>query len=709
MMTAETGYKLRFGLRELFYVSLCVVLGYLLRVQDSYSLYPVWRKRSEMSKFANGKFMTDADRCPLPVVTDLEGDGVNEIVLISNDLQHLNVLAMPPPSEEGSKTLAHVVVKDKAELSLVERVKGHKSRPAVVGVGFTVPYTSMMQIRKQVIVVVTDDWQVLCYAHDLKLLWYQQLPLPVSDFSSVEVKALAVLVSPFSIEKKHKGLIVVSGSFRHKTHKPDLLAEFKRIEEPSRNRTIIFSSEYENETLTHFSTFALSAEDGLFLWKHTSGDFEKPKQEEKKSSSRSDIHWKLALCHKKAHKGESPWSDYGRQLDVFLPHMWADNSDTEIIMARINKQFDTDINEAQDSHETSTSQNPSALLPEHLIGFSYGGQRPHSDHEHVNNPNSLMVRSPEGMQVLSLVTGEPKTTLLFPPDRSVYLDMDGDGHLEKLVWDLGQHYSPCYVDVWRINPVQERLQQIALCYSKRIFWSRSWSLEEDVYKKIPPKVIKSVARKSGVLHHFLGHRLFEENTYDIITFGGLGRVSSIGIDGTIHWQTATEAKWADLSMNMRRAGGRPVPDEIKEEFLLSFQPSRVIMPLKEAGAKAAVAVSGWNTLAVVDLVEGTVLAQHSIPAPSTGPLVYGDFDNDGLMDIILTCKKGYIGFTMKLQHNYELTVLYTISVFLLIILISWLISASSQSESGSEKDDDDDNDEEEDEMDDDNIGTYPVN
>lgn len=149
-MSVQSSLKLRFGLRELFYVSLCIVLGYLLRVQDSYSLYPVWRKRSEVSKFANGKFMTDDDRCPLPIVTDLEGDGVSEIVLISNDLQHLNILAMPPQSEEPGRTLAHVVVKDKVELKLVERVRGHISRPYVVGVGFTEPYMSMMQIRKQV-------------------------------------------------------------------------------------------------------------------------------------------------------------------------------------------------------------------------------------------------------------------------------------------------------------------------------------------------------------------------------------------------------------------------------------------------------------------------------------------------------------------------------------------------------------------------------
>lgn len=48
--------------------------------------------------------------------------------------------------------------------------------------------------------------------------------------------------------------------------------------------------------------------------------------------------------------------------------------------------------------------------------------------------------------------------------------------------------------------------------------------------------ILSMARKTGVLRHFLGHNLFEENTYDIITYGGLGRVSSLGLDGTIHWQ-----------------------------------------------------------------------------------------------------------------------------------------------------------------------------
>ncbi|GFN86010.1 fggap repeat domain containing protein [Plakobranchus ocellatus] len=655
----------------------------------------MWRKRSELTKFVNGKFMTDEDRCPSPIITDLEGDGVNEIVLISNDLQHLNILAMPLNSEDEDKTLAHVIVKNRAEISFNKKFPDYTPKPHVVGVGFTDPYLSLMQIRKQIIVVVSEDWQVLCYNHQLELLWHQQLALPEVDFKLLEVKALTVTVSPFSIEQKHRGLVVVAGNFRYKLQKPDLYTDFKMKEEKNRqNRTIDTSIVEENETLTQFSTFALSAEDGALLWMQTFGESQTFK-ESNKSKRLSDIHWKLQLHHKSSHKGESPWKDYGSQLDQFLPHIWADNSDTQVRMARINKEFERSSSEH--SEEVASTTPAPALSPHHLIGFSYGGHRPHSPDEHVKNPNSLVLRCPDGLRVVSLVTGQPRTSLIFPADRSLYMDMDGDGHAEKLIWDAGQHYTPCFLDIWRVNPILEKVDQIGLCTSKRLFWTRSWSMEEDIYKKIPPQLIKSVARKSGVLRHFLGHNLFEDNTYDIITYGGLGRVSSIGLDGTIHWQTLTEAKWADISMNMRRTGGRQISDSIKEEFLLSFQPSMVIMPIEESGPKVAVAVAAWNTLSVVDLVEGILLSQHSLPAPSAGPLVYGDFDNDGLMDIIVTCKKGYIGFSLKLQHNYEYTVLYTVIVFLVIILFSWLVAISSHKDD-SESDDDDDEQLEDDTM-----------
>ena len=68
------------------------------------------------------------------------------------------------------------------------------------------------------------------------------------------------------------------------------------------------------------------------------------------------------------------------------PHMWADNSDTEVIMARVNKEFGKSSSER--SHDDVIESSPApALSAHHLIGFSYGGHRPHSPDEHVKNPN----------------------------------------------------------------------------------------------------------------------------------------------------------------------------------------------------------------------------------------------------------------------------------------------------------------------------------
>ena len=56
------------------------------------------------------------------------------------------------------------------------------------------------------------------------------------------------------------------------------------------------------------------------------------------------------------------------------------------------------------------------------------------------------------------------------------------------------------------------------------------------------------------------------------------------------------------------------------------------------------------------------------------------------------CPSRFIGFSLKLQHNYELTALYTAAVFLTIVLFSWLISNVAQSDNDSDKDDDEDDD-----------------
>ena len=49
----------------------------------------------------------------------------------------------------------------------------------------------------------------------------------------------------------------------------------------------------------------------------------------------------------------------------------------------------------------------------------------------------------------------------------------------------------------------------------------------------------SIARKSGVIRHLLGHNLREEtDQYDMIALGSLGRVTSVDKNGDFNWQVS---------------------------------------------------------------------------------------------------------------------------------------------------------------------------
>ena len=54
----------------------------------------------------------------------------------------------------------------------------------------------------------------------------------------------------------------------------------------------------------------------------------------------------------------------------------------------------------------------------------------------------------------------------------------------------------------------------------------------------------------------------------------------------------------------------------------------------------AVIIAGWRSVAMVDLVDGRTLAEHSIPCQPQETVVTGDFTNDGLTDVLIVCPKG---------------------------------------------------------------------
>ena len=61
----------------------------------------------------------------------------------------LSVLALPEQQKLEDGSLPHVVVKSDIELQL-RRPDNRMARPVVLEAGFTTPYLSMVQVRKQV-------------------------------------------------------------------------------------------------------------------------------------------------------------------------------------------------------------------------------------------------------------------------------------------------------------------------------------------------------------------------------------------------------------------------------------------------------------------------------------------------------------------------------------------------------------------------------
>ncbi|GAB1601233.1 uncharacterized protein LOC115216796 [Argonauta hians] len=644
-------------------VVLLFLIVYLFRADDVYHLQPMWRKRADSHLYANGRYPLESEALPSPIITDLDGDGTNEIILLSNDLK-LSLLALPEVDnrDEEDKILPHVVVKYKTMLSAKSDQLGW---PVAMTTGYLLPYKSMVQIRKQVIVVVTDRWNVLCYDESLQLLWMQHRLHNMSDSAHPQfyMKSMTVLVMPFSVKKSDTGMVIIGGSYGHRVHKEE--------EETEKNET---SSEPKSsdpqDSLTHFSTFALNGLDGSLRWHHLPGDFSG-----QRSEAKTGHHWKLALRKNGLHIGELPWDHYRTDLIQHLPHSWTSLRDTKFVAARIEKQLDDSTRDQ--TEESQPHPIRSALDPEHLAGYAHGGQRPHNPNDHIPDPNAVVIYNQFGIEVLNLVSGRPITRLPLPVEGATYVNFDGDFSIEAVSAGGSGGRNPCYVDVHRFYPEKESINQIAVCVTKRLFWSRSWSYEEDANRFLAPIVVKSVAKKSGILQHLMGHRLPSNKvTYDIVTVSSSGRVTSHSSDGNYQWQTQTQSSWFEEGRGaLKEKTSNPSRWEV---YIKSFLPNYQSLSLQVYGNKDALVFAGWQRLTLLDLKEGTILASHSTPCHPTAPLVVGDFNNDGWKDIILTCKMGYIGFSIEKKASYLYTLMYAATVFLSIIVVTWLLHAEDQ-------------------------------
>lgn len=64
--------------------------------------------------------------------------------------------------------------------------------------------------RKAVIVVMTENWHVTCFDHNLVVMWTQDIRKEMHHHAFIH--EIAILVTPYTVYENDRGLIIVGGS-----------------------------------------------------------------------------------------------------------------------------------------------------------------------------------------------------------------------------------------------------------------------------------------------------------------------------------------------------------------------------------------------------------------------------------------------------------------------------------------------------------------
>jgi len=137
--------------RDCVLVVVCALAIYLLRARDYFELHPSWRSYVDCrTVFANGRYPSRNERLPRPIVTDLDGDGKVEVVLVTGSFE-LQVCVLPQQDGPVSaRQLPNLMVVQSVEL-VISRDGTDSHRPVALDTGYIMPAISEHQQRTQVI------------------------------------------------------------------------------------------------------------------------------------------------------------------------------------------------------------------------------------------------------------------------------------------------------------------------------------------------------------------------------------------------------------------------------------------------------------------------------------------------------------------------------------------------------------------------------
>ncbi|PUZ58932.1 hypothetical protein GQ55_4G002200 [Panicum hallii var. hallii] len=646
----------------------------------------------------------EADRLPPPLVADLNGDGKPEVLLPTHDAK-IQVL-QPPHARHLHDDAGFHEARVMADISLLPdnvRVASGR-RPIAMAVGSVDRSYRAGDVRKQVLVVVTSGWSVMCFDHNLKKLWEQNLQ---DDFPhGAHHREVAISITNYTLKHGDAGLIIVGGRMEMQHHSADLFDEFMMPEDHRRSANEKQGSETGTADLRHFALYAFAGRTGERRWSRKNENIQTQPSDASvmipQHNYKLDVH---ALNSRQP--GQFECREFRESILGVMPHHWDRREDTTLQLAHFRKHKRKQVKKTQgkaviNSVNKPIEHNPPGKDASNRVARVLGKAADMASSNKARKtqramyiptitnhtqvwwvPNVIVAHEKEGIEAVHLASGRTICKLHLT-EGGLHADINGDGVLDhvQVVGGNGikeqtvvsgsmEVLKPCWAVATSGVPVREQLFNVSICHYNHfnLFhhgdFSRSFGRKFDTtgLEVATPILVQTDD----------GHKHRRGSHGDIVFLTSQGEVTSyspglLGHDAIWRWQVSTGATWSNLPSPSGMMENIVVPT-LKAFSLRAYDPKEVI-------------IAGGDQEAVVLSPSGAILAMIELPAPPTHALILEDFSGDGLTDMVVVTSGGVYGFVQTRQPG---ALFFSTLVGCLIVVIGVIFVSLHLNSSGSGK------------------------
>ena len=674
--------------RDLLVLVTCA-LGIFISFQrdagDGYRVRRAWSFPLDNALYADGSNPQPHEKLPPPLVTDIDGDGQMDVVLVTKEpgIKLLDKVGLQYRTGKKGDFQAAPPKYEATLLSSIVRLSAGR-QPAALASGYIdPPPKDPVTLRRQVVVVVTQDWTVLCFDEKLKLMWESNLQDFVPD--DFYHREIGVSITPVGVFKGDRGMVIVAGSTRHELtvggdeyweeHEAEAAAEAAAAAggDPTKippaaatagaaDDDEAAADEEENpqdellieQDVHHFSYYAVEGSRGGLRWSHEAGDYETTVMDEDNNLS-PQHNYKLDVQSNEQHQDEVDWRQYRDSVLHSLPHSWRRRDDTWLELkhfAKQRRQKPTKGASGGGSSATDSSLLDGAAAAAEILArpLSAGGSAGSASGPVIGPaappPNVIVAHRADGLDVVHLFSGRLLCQVRLM--QGTHADVNRDGTIDHLyslaghdlasrsVHDrvaagiasspelLGSVPAPgCMAVATSGVPVHDHLFNASVCPSKK---DRGFQGTNKGWQSGSPGPLDAV-------DPVVIPSVEVPGKLDSVFLLSNGRVTSLGPKGERNWQTQTSAVWRKAHIMLatgdnHEAGLRSDSVAVASLHFVNLHAERNIEEADDDDLQLLAV--GDSNLALL-ATDGRVRATMGLPQQPVGSPIMGDFNDDGVV------------------------------------------------------------------------------